>query len=89
MACNEPITVLGPSAICHLISVHYLEISLGASMTLFARAAWKLDAVCGVRALLATCAGARGVHTKHADLAGAKDNPYLEKYKARIEEVQG
>eukprot|EP00731_Ephydatia_muelleri_P018016 Em0011g56a len=58
-------------------------------MTLFARAAWRLDAVCGVRALLATCAGARGVHTKHADLAGAKDNPYLEKYKARIEEVQG
>ena len=53
---------------------------------LFARAAW--NAVRG-RGLLTTCAGARGVHTKHADLADAKDNPYLEKYKARIEEVQG
>lgn len=62
-------------------------------MTLFARATWRLDArqaVGGVRILLGTCVGARKLHTKHADLAAeTDDNPYLEKYKARIEQVQG
>ena len=59
-------------------------------MTLLARATWRLDArhsVGGVGILLSTFV--RGVHTKNTDLVNGKDNSYLEKYRARIEEVQG
>ena len=58
-----------------------------------ARATWRLldarQALGGIRIRLATCVGVRGVHLKRADLVEGKDNPYLEKYRARIEEVQG